>query len=331
MKLTAEQLTRITGGKPNVSNLNSVIVSLDRHGAKNGLDKPHRLAHYIAQLTHENGNFKYDEEIASGAAYEGRKDLGNTHPGDGKKFKGRTGIQITGRANYAAFRDWCRKTMGLSDVPDFEEDPAAINTDPWEGLAPIWFWSTRKLNALADSNDLEQITKKINGGLNGYSDRIAKYVRAALVLLGYSPTDVLEFQKQAQAEGLLPKGVDQLDGDAGPKTRAAMHMMLAGMSVVKAEAPVTPAPVVTEKVVDVKAPTNAGADAATGAGVGAAGLGGVLQTLQEQLTPFSMAGGWIGKLVVILIIVGGLLTVGGLLWRWWNKRRKAEMLETLNA
>ena len=80
-----------------------------------------------------------------------------------------------------------------------------------------------------------------------------------------------------------------------------------------------------------KAPTNAGADAATGAGVGTASLGGVLQTLQEQLTPFSMAGGWIGKLVVILIIGGGLLTVGGLAWRWWNKRKSAERHDALDT
>ena len=216
-------------------------------------------------------------------------------------------------------------------VPPTSPHPDAINTDPWEGLAPVWYWSTRKLNKYADANDIEMITKRINGGLNGYADRIAKYTRTALVLLGFGPTDVLAFQKKAQAEGLLPKGKDQLDGDAGPKTRAAMHMMLAGLSEVKTAAPVTPAPVVTETVVDVKAPTNAGADAATGAGVGAASLGGVVQTLQEQLTPFSMAGGWISKLVIILIVVGAVLTVGGLLWRWWNKRRKAEILKDLNA
>jgi hypothetical protein len=110
-----------------------------------------------------------------------------------------------------------------------------------------------------------------------------------------------------------------------------MHMMLAGKSTAKAAAPVTPAPVVTETVVDVKAPTNIVADVATGGGVSSLSLSGILQTLQEQLTPFSAAGGWIGKLVVILIVVGAILTIGGLAWRWWNKRRKVEILKGLNG
>lgn len=236
---TKDQLTQIAGGKPNASNINSVIVALTSYGAQFGLDKPHRLAHYICQLAHESGNFRYDEEIASGAAYEGRKDLGNTEPGDGKRFKGRGPIQITGRANYAAFTKWCRANIA-SVAPDFTAAPDQITTDPWEGIAPIWYWSTRKLNALADENNIEQITKKINGGLNGFNDRIAKYVRTGLVLLGYAADDVKGFQTKAGIE---------VDGDPGPKTRAALHMALAGLST--APVPVMPSPVVTETEVPV--------------------------------------------------------------------------------
>lgn len=322
---TKAQLTLIAGVGGNASNINSIIMGLDRFGKDAGLDKPHRLAHYIAQLAHESGSFRYDREIwgptAAQKRYDTRTDLGNTAAadGDGKLYAGRGPLQITGKANYAAFTKWAAKY----GPPDFVARPDLLSTDPWEGLSPIWFWTTRNLNPLADENNIEQLTKKINGGLNGFDDRIRFYVRTSLVLLGFQPDDVQGFQ--ATVPGLAA------DGDAGPKTRAAMHMALASKSAVVA-APVTASPVVTEVSVEVKGPAGKGvADAATGAGVGAASLGGVLQTLQEQLTPFSMAGGWIGKLVVILIIAGAVMTIGGLAYRWWAMRKKATKVAELNA
>lgn len=338
--ITAAQLKKIVGGSPDPSNMKSVLVALERYGEGAGLLKPHRLAHFIAQIAHESGGFRFDREIwgptPAQKRYDQRVDLGNTPEldGDGKKNAGRGPIQLTGGYNISRFEDWCRD-QGY-EPPDFTSNPDLINTDPWEGLSAVWFWSVgnstgKSLNVLADQNNIEQITKKINGGLNGYTDRIRLYVRTALVLLGFEPTDVEGAQALLQKRGLLPAGADQVDGDPGPKTRAALHMALAELSTVSKKAPVTAAPVVVKEVVDVKAPTNVGADAATGGGVVSASLGGVVQTLQEQLTPFSAAGGWISKLVVILIVVGALLTIGGLLWRWWNKRRKAEMLQGLNA
>ncbi|MER8925769.1 glycoside hydrolase family 19 protein [Mesorhizobium sp. M0859] len=158
--LTAALLRKISKGTPNAANMNSVLIALDRFGTTTGLDQPHRLAHFLSQIMHESGSFKYDQEIASGAAYEGRKDLGNTFKGDGKKFKGRGPMQLTGRRNYAAFTKWARKLD--PSAPDFVAHPELVNTDPWEGASAIWYWEVgnptdKSLNAYADQNNAEMI------------------------------------------------------------------------------------------------------------------------------------------------------------------------------
>lgn len=221
------QLDAIAGRPVDRANARSLLAGLAQYPA--GIDRPHRMAHFLAQIMHESGGFAFDREIATGEAYEGRADLGNTRPGDGRRFKGRTAVQVTGRANYAAFRDWCR-SIGL-DAPDFAVMPEAILTDPWEGLAPIWYWVTHGLNSLADAGDLGGITKRINGGYNGLADRKRLYARAALVLLGFAAGDTSGFQRAA---GLAADGV------AGPKTMAALHAALLKRSAPVAAKPVTP-------------------------------------------------------------------------------------------
>ncbi len=127
------------------------------------MESEQRLAHFMAQLVHESGSFRYMEEIASGRAYEGRDDLGNVQPGDGVRFKGRGPIQITGRANY--------RTFGRAIGIDIENHPE-IAAVPSIGLhLALEYWKSRKLNALADADDIRGITRKINGGLTGFDDR----------------------------------------------------------------------------------------------------------------------------------------------------------------
>ncbi|MES0029996.1 glycoside hydrolase family 19 protein [Mesorhizobium sp. M0040] len=250
--LTAALLRQISKGTPNAANMNSVLVALDRFGAATGLDQPHRLAHFLSQIMHESGSFKYDQEIASGAAYEGRKDLGNTVKGDGKRFKGRGPMQLTGRRNYTAFTKWARKLD--PSAPDFVAHPDLVNTDPWEGASAIWYWDIgnptgKSLNAYADQNNAEMITKKVNGGLNGYADRLEYYDRAALVMLDYGPTGYERFQSNAQKTGDY-KG--KVDGDPGPQTRAALHARLVKLTAKPARAPeVKAAPVTTVEPVAV--------------------------------------------------------------------------------
>lgn len=145
--------------------------------AKYGIDTPLRQAHFLAQIGHESGELRFKEELASGADYEGRKDLGNTQPGDGRLFKGRGFIQLTGRANYTAYA----RSIGREN--DFMADPTLIATDPALCVDVAgWFWSRRQINALADNDDLTGVTKKINGGVNGIENRRRLLVRAKAVL-----------------------------------------------------------------------------------------------------------------------------------------------------
>lgn len=133
-----------------------------------------REAAFLAQLAHESGELRYMEEIASGSAYEGRKDLGNTQPGDGRRYKGRGPIQLTGRANYKRYGD----LLGI----DLINNPTIAATKEVGFRIAGQFWSLNGLNALADQQNFKQITKRINGGYNGLDDRTKYYNRAKQVL-----------------------------------------------------------------------------------------------------------------------------------------------------
>lgn len=147
---------------------------------RHGLTTPLRQAHFLAQIGHESGSLRFSAEIASGAAYERRADLGNTQPGDGPRFKGRGLIQLTGRANYTRFGE------AIGRKAEILADPALVATDADLAVeAAGWFWEDRKLNALADRDDLRLITRRINGGLNGLAQRAALLRRIkALYRLG---------------------------------------------------------------------------------------------------------------------------------------------------
>jgi len=133
-----------------------------------------REAAFLAQLAHESGELRYMEEIASGAAYEGRKDLGNTQPGDGVRYKGRGPIQLTGRANYKKYGD----LLGV----DLIDNPTAAATPQVGFRIAGEFWQLNGLNELADQQRFETITRRINGGLNGQPDQLKYYNRAKQVL-----------------------------------------------------------------------------------------------------------------------------------------------------
>jgi putative chitinase len=142
--------------------------------SKYEIDTPLRRNHFLAQLPHESGGFRYVREIASGSAYEGRRDLGNTVPGDGVKFKGRGLIQITGRANYTACSQALFGDNRLLDTPELLEEPY------YAVESACWFWKKSNLNALADRDDIVAVTRRINGGINGLEDRRRYYNKLSL-------------------------------------------------------------------------------------------------------------------------------------------------------
>lgn len=175
------------------------------------IDSPQRATAFLAELAHESGEYRYMEEIADGSAYEGRSDLGNIHPGDGVKFKGHGPIQITGRDNHHD----CGLALGI----DLIEDPRKLTLPEYATASSCWFWNSRRLSLLADRDWFKTITKRINGGYNGLSDRRQYWDRNRAILgLPYVDLDKEEFAIAAfqKERGLYA------DGIVGPRTMMAL-------------------------------------------------------------------------------------------------------------
>lgn len=226
--VTEEDIVNILGVDPlsekQRSNVLSMLAGLNERAKEIDLTSPWRVALYLGQLTHESGAFRYDRELwgptAAQRRYDIRTDLGNTPEvdGDGKRFRGRGPIQITGKFNYEAFTKWAQRRY--PNAPDFVEFPDLVNSDPWEGLAAIWYWETRELNVYTNfgyEDSVRRVTRAINGGYNGLDDRFKWTDRAALVLLGYLPKEIFEFQSDHDLKA---------DGIIGAKTRDALYEAL---------------------------------------------------------------------------------------------------------
>jgi len=147
---------------------------LDEQFSKYGINTYLRVCHFLAQAAHESASFRTLQEFASGAAYEGRKDLGNVKPGDGKRYKGRGIFQLTGRANYRVMGQ--KLGINLEANPELASDPMISIKTACE------YWNSRNLSAYADLDDVTTITKRINGGFNGFEDR-KKYLLKAKAII----------------------------------------------------------------------------------------------------------------------------------------------------
>lgn len=191
---------------------------LDIVGAKS----INQFAMIAAQLGHESVGLKYQEEIASGAAYEWRSDLGNIYAGDGVKFKGHGWIQITGRANHTAVSKWAYACGIVSTADYFVQNPKALGSDEYCWVGPAWYLTQARPNwmAAADRGELENCTRQINGGLNGLADRRSRWNRA--LAMG---------ERLIPGEGLTMAQVDELKElikSEGEKTRKHTEAWIKG-------------------------------------------------------------------------------------------------------
>ncbi len=153
------------------------------------INTPKRQAAFLAQVGHESGGLQWMHEIWGPTEAQERYEppsalatkLGNTKPGDGKRFMGRGPIQCTGRANY--------RSLGVHLGLDLENKPELLD-DPMNACrVAAAFFATRGCNILADVGAFKTITQRINGGFNGLEDREARWEKAKLALNVKEETD----------------------------------------------------------------------------------------------------------------------------------------------
>ena len=197
-------------GKQNKQdNLDGFVEAYNAYANYFGIDTALEVRHFVAQIAHESDQWNAYEEYASGTAYEGRGDLGNTHAGDGVKFKGRSPIQTTGRKNYKTAGEELAKLSFLDDAERalFQDDkilenPTLLASPKFGTLAAFIYWVSKDLSGLCQPDNvkvtikrfdgnkwynyscspIEAITRKINGGINGLEER-TKYYKALSQLI----------------------------------------------------------------------------------------------------------------------------------------------------
>lgn len=175
--MTPRILVACTGAR--IDRAQTFAPLLDVAMAEFEINTPQRQAAFLAQVGHESGGLHWLNEIwgptDAQRRYEGRHDLGNTQPGDGFRYRGRGLIQLTGRANYAK----CGPALGVDLIafPDQLAEPAQA------ARSAAWFWQVHGLNELADADAFETITKRINGGLIGYPERLGLWAKAKEALV----------------------------------------------------------------------------------------------------------------------------------------------------
>lgn len=178
MTLTISSLAEAMGNSLPIARYQALFPALNQALLDADCTTVNRAAMWLAQVGHESGGLRWMEELATGAAYEGRKDLGNTQPGDGVRFKGRGPIQITGRYNYSQVSKWAFEKGYVPTPTFFVDNPQMLASDSYGFLGVTWYWTVaRNMNVYADAASIVGATKAVNGGTNGLADRQARWDR----------------------------------------------------------------------------------------------------------------------------------------------------------
>lgn len=180
----AEALSIAMGESLSIERYRQLLPAVKYALAQSECTNPRRVAEWFAQIGHESAGLLYMEELADGSAYEGRADLGNTEPGDGRRFKGHGPIQITGRSNHRQVSEWAFAHGHVPSPTYFVDNPDELGGDTFGFLGAAWYWTVARgnqINEAADREDHETVCRLINGGLHGFEDRVQRYHRALAV------------------------------------------------------------------------------------------------------------------------------------------------------
>jgi len=211
MSLTLAQFNQVF---PKIPEAAEIVGALAKVLPAFQINTDKRLAHFLAQVGHESGNFKFKAENLNYSAdgllkifgkyftpqlaaayarqpqkianrvYANRMGNGSEVSGDGWKFKGRGYIQLTGKDNYSKFSTEVFKDLRLL------EDPSYLETVEGALQSACWYWNSRKLNQYADLNDIKTITKLINGGYIGLDHRTELLGKVTGALAGSPPAGI---------------------------------------------------------------------------------------------------------------------------------------------
>lgn len=214
-------LSKAMGGRLSLARYTALADDVNKAMRQAGCTTVNRAAMFLAQVCEESGGLEWMTELASGSEYEGRKDLGNTQPGDGPRFKGRGPIQVTGRNNYTALSRWAHDKGYVPSATYFVDNPTALADDKYAFLGAVWFWVTHNLNRYGDNNDVRGATLVINGGTRGLPARQANWNRihplGTVILPGKVLTKVNTFKVGDTVRVSAPKGAAARRAPGGPK------------------------------------------------------------------------------------------------------------------